>query len=93
VVNATIRASIRPRKELPVGWKAKSTWISHHLFPHLTERISANIVHRYQFKTAPPYPPTSGAAFQPMETGRGVDDGVRKRMKDEKRWRRAHKKE
>jgi short-subunit dehydrogenase len=58
VINTTIRRSVRPRKEVPAGWKAKASWISHHLFPHFTERLSANIVHRYQIKTAPPAPNT-----------------------------------
>ncbi|HYH15851.1 MAG TPA: SDR family NAD(P)-dependent oxidoreductase [Flavisolibacter sp.] len=87
VVNAVIRASLRPRKELPVGWKARGAWISHHVFPHFTERISANIIHRYQFKRPPASPPTSGSAFKPMESGRGVDDDVRQKMKQEKRTR------
>lgn len=91
VVNAVLRASLRPRKILPVGWKARGAWYSHQLFPDLTERISANIIHRYQIKTAPPAPPTSGSAYEAMPTGRGVDDGVRARMKKEKKERR-HKK-
>lgn len=94
VVNATIRASLRPRKELPVGWKARGAWTSHHLFPHFTEWLSANIAHKYQIRTAPPAPPTSGSAYKPMETGRGVDDGVRKRIKQEKKeWRKRKNKE
>ena len=91
VVNATIRASLRPRKELPVGWKARGAWISHHLFPHLTERLSANIIHKYQIKNAPPAPPTSGATFQPMQEGRDVSDGVRERMDKEKNERKKRK--
>lgn len=91
VINAVLRASLRPRKELPVGWKAKGAWYSHHLFPDLTERLSARIIHRYQIKTAPPAPPTSGSAYEPMPSGRGVDDGVRERMKKEKKERRRQK--
>jgi len=91
VVNAVLRASLRPRKELPVGWKAKGSWYSHHLFPDLTERLSARIIHRYQIKTAPPAPPTAGSVYEPMPTGRGVDDGVRERMKKEKKERRRQK--
>ncbi len=93
VVNAVIRMSLRPRKELPVGWKARGSWISHHLFPHFTERISANVAHKSQIKNAPPAPPTSGSAFTPMPTGRGVDDNVRQRMKEENRERRQQKKQ
>jgi short-subunit dehydrogenase len=92
VVNAVIRTSLRPRKELPVGWKARGSWISHHIFPHFTERLSANVSHHYQIKTAPPAPATSGSAYQPLPGGRGVDDQVRQRMKEEKRQRRLKKK-
>lgn len=83
IVNATIWVSLHPREELPVGWKARGSYLSHHLFPDLTERISANIAHHYQIVTAPPAPPTKGTLFEPMQAGRGVDDGVRQRMKAE----------
>lgn len=84
VVNATIRASLRRRNELPVGWKAKGAWMSHRLFPRFTEWLSANIIHKYQMEDAPPAPPSSGAVHEPMEIGRGVDDNVRQRMKEGK---------
>jgi short-subunit dehydrogenase len=92
VVNAILRKSLRPRKELPVGWKARAVSISHHLFPHFTERISANIAHRYHIKKAPPAPPTDGSVFEPKNTGTGVEGGVRKRMKAERKLRRKQKK-
>jgi short-subunit dehydrogenase len=91
VVNALVRASVRPRQELPVGWKARGAVFSHQILPHFTERLSANIVHRYQIKTAPPTPLTSGSVHEPMPTGRGVDDGVRARMKAEKKQRKQGK--
>jgi short-subunit dehydrogenase len=91
IVNAIIRSSIHRRKEVPVGWKAAASYCSHHLAPHLTERISADIAHRYQVKTAPPAPPTDGSLYQPMKTGRGVDDGVRARMKREKQARKHNR--
>jgi short-subunit dehydrogenase len=84
VVNAVIRASIRPRRELSVGWKAKGAKFSHWLLPGFTERISANIAHRYQIRKAPPADTTSGSVFKPMKEGTGIDDGVRKRIKREK---------
>ena len=85
VVNAVIRASVRPRKELAVGWKAKSAKFFHRLFPHFTERLSANVVHKYQIKTAPPAADTSGSLYKPVPTGRGVSDGVRERIRKEKK--------
>jgi short-subunit dehydrogenase len=88
VVETIIWVSLHPREELPVGWKARASDLSHHLAPNLTERLSANIAHRYQIETAPPAPPTTGAIYAPMEGGRGVDDGVRQRMKAEDAARR-----
>jgi short-subunit dehydrogenase len=83
VVEAIIWVSLHPREELPVGWKARASDLSHHVAPDLTERLSANIAHRYQIDTAPPAPPTTGAIYAPIEAGRGVEDGVRQRMKAE----------
>lgn len=92
VVNALLRVSLRPRKELPVGWKAKGSWHFHHMFPRLTERLSANVAHRYQIETAPPAPATPGSIYQPMEDGRGVEDGVKERIKREQKDRKIQKK-
>jgi short-subunit dehydrogenase len=89
IVEAIIWVSLHPREELPVGWKARASDLSHHLAPDLTERLSANIAHNYQIKTAPPAPPTTGSIYAPMEAGRGVDDGVRARMKAEDAARKA----
>ena len=93
VVNATIRASLRNKNELPVGWKAKATWVSHHLFPRTTERISANIIHKYQIENAPPAPETSGSVNDAIAAGTGVDDGVRERIKEERKMRKQEKQE
>jgi short-subunit dehydrogenase len=89
VVDAVIWVSLNPQTELPVGWKAQSSYFSHHLFPHLTERLSANIAHKYQIETAPPASPTKGSLFAPMPEGRGVDDGIRERMRKEDEARKA----
>ncbi|MBV8519985.1 MAG: SDR family NAD(P)-dependent oxidoreductase [Acidobacteria bacterium] len=83
IVNAVVWISLHPHEELAVGWKAKGSYLSHHLFPDLTERISANIAHHYQIVTAPPAPPTKGAIYEPMPEGRTIDGGVRERMKRE----------
>jgi short-subunit dehydrogenase len=91
VVNAMLRSSLRRKKEVRVGWKAQASYRMHHIFPHFTEKFTANVAHHYQIKTAPPAPPTTGSIYEPMPTGRRVDDGVRARMKQEKRDRK-HKK-
>jgi short-subunit dehydrogenase len=87
IVNAVIRASLRPRQEVPVGWKAKAANHWHRKFPHLTERLSANVAHKYQIKNAPPATPTSGSVHQPLQEGKGVADEVRQRIKEERRMR------
>ncbi|MBA9078763.1 MULTISPECIES: SDR family NAD(P)-dependent oxidoreductase [Rufibacter] len=87
VVNATIRATLRGRNERPVGWKAKASWVSHRFFPRFTERISANAIHKSQIRNGLPMPPTAGSVHEPMPTGRGVDDGVKKRMREENKQR------
>ncbi|MCE7064874.1 SDR family oxidoreductase [Dyadobacter sp. CY326] len=92
VVNAIIFSSLHRKRELPVGWKAWGSYISHRIFPHFTERISANIAHHSQIEMAPPAPATSGAVLTPMESGTGVDDGVRKRMKEERKQRKQQHK-
>ena len=83
VVNAIVWVSLHPREELSVGWKAKASYVSHRIFPDLTERISGNIAHKWQIETAPPAPPTAGTLHEPMQSGRTVDGGVRERMKKE----------
>jgi short-subunit dehydrogenase len=82
VVEAMIWASIHPREELPVGWKAQASYSMHHLLPDLTERVSANI-QRAELEKATPAPNTSGALFAPMARGTDVDGGIRARMKAE----------
>ncbi len=82
VVQALVWVSLHPREELPVGWKAQMASSAHHVFPDMTEAISANI-HRAQLKKGTSQPPTAGSVHQPMAEGRTMDGGVRARMKAE----------
>jgi short-subunit dehydrogenase len=91
VVNAIIWSSLHRRKEVQVGWKAKFSYVFHHMMPHFSERFTANVAHKYQIETAPPAPNTDGSLFKPMPTGTGVDNGVRARMKKEKEDRKQMK--
>ncbi len=91
VVNAIVYATLHRRRELPVGWKARTATILHRMFPHLVEGLSADLVHKYQIDTAPPTPATSGSLFKPMESGTGIDDGVRQRIKRENKELRRRK--
>lgn len=68
------------RRSCQSDGRRRGAYISHHLFPDLTERISDNIAHKEQIETAPPAPPTKGALYEPVQSGRTVDGGVRKQM-------------
>lgn len=65
-VNVILHAALHPREEMPVGWKGRLGYISHHLFPDLTERLSANLYHWVQMEKAPPAPPTTGNLYRPL---------------------------
>jgi len=81
VVNAMVWGSLHRKREIATGWKAKGAKTSHAIAPRLTEKVSANIMHKWQIKNGPPLAPTSGAVHQPMETGRRVDDSVKVKIK------------
>ena len=80
VVQALVWVSLHPREELPVGWKAQMASTAHHVFPDVTEHLSANI-HRAELAKGTPVPATSGSVHSPMSGGRGVEGGVRARRK------------
>ena len=79
VVDAIVAACTDPREEQPVGWKAQASNASHHIFPDLTERMSANIADR-EIDKASLLPPTSGAIHAPTTAGASMDGGIRRRM-------------
>lgn len=82
VVQAIIHACVDPQEETPVGWKANASNLSHHIFPDLTERLSANIA-AHEVQKAQPTPATAGAIHAPMTGTDKVDGGIRERMKAE----------
>jgi short-subunit dehydrogenase len=89
VVNAILWSMFHCKKEIPVGWKARMSYWQHHIFPHAAETMSGDLAHKYQIKEAPYAPDTTGSLYKPMSTGRGIDDGVRERMKREDEERKA----
>lgn len=82
VIDAIVDACLHPKEEMPVGPKARASDLSHHLLPDLTERLSANIADRERDK-GDGAPHTTGTLFDPLDTGRGIDGGVRARMERE----------
>ncbi|MGE7138976.1 SDR family NAD(P)-dependent oxidoreductase [Luteibacter sp. NPDC031894] len=77
VVGAIVHASLHPREEVPVGWKARAGYWGHRLAPDATERFAANVAHREQMEKAAPAADTAGAIHQPSEAGQGVEGGWR----------------
>lgn len=82
VVDAIVAACLAPREEQPVGAKARTADISHHLFPDFTERFSAKTVEAESNRGAP-LAATNGAIFEPSDEGTTVDGGIREQMKRE----------
>ena len=87
VAEAIVWASVHPREELPVGWKAQGVVSSHDLFPDLTERIAADVYHDIQTRDAPAAADAPGNLYRPVERGRGVGGGIGERMEAEERAR------
>ena len=82
VIEAIVDACLNPQEEIPVGWKAHASNISHHLFPDTTEAMSANVVRR-SVEKAQTLPPGPGAIYEPMKGTATIDGGIRARMKQE----------
>lgn len=82
VIDAIVEACLNPKEEQPVGWKAKGSSISHHLFPDLTEWLSAKIA-KSESEKAAPTPVTTGAIHEPMNDGLTIEGGLRERMRQE----------
>jgi short-subunit dehydrogenase len=85
VVNAILRKSLRPRKIVPVGWKAQAASFSANVFPRFSEYLGGNMAQNYMVETGPEVPDTQGSIYKPMQEGRGIDDGAKKRMKEFKK--------
>jgi short-subunit dehydrogenase len=82
VVDAIVAACTDPKEEQPVGAKARTANLSHHLFPDLTERLSAKTADG-EAKKGDELPATDGSIFEPVAAGTTVDGGIRARMKEE----------
>jgi short-subunit dehydrogenase len=79
-VNAIVRALVRPRKEITVGYKAKLAYWSHRLTPEVSDVMSRHAVQKAQVDINPPVPSTPGNLHTPVEQGQSVSGGIRQRM-------------
>ncbi|MFA7679934.1 MAG: SDR family NAD(P)-dependent oxidoreductase [Pigmentiphaga sp.] len=82
VIDAIVAACLNPKEEQPVGWKAHASNVSHHLFPDMTERMTARIADREVHK-ASLLPNTAGAIHEPMSGTATISGGIRERMRRE----------
>lgn len=89
VADAVVWLSLHPRKQLAVGWKAKSAVTGYQLAPGLAEHFAAGVMHRVQMEAPPPAPPTSGNLHQPMAAGTTIDGGIAERIRREEAEKRA----
>lgn len=91
VVNAVLRKSLRPKKIVPVGWKAEVSSFSANVFPRFSERLGGNMAQKYMIETGPAVPDTKGSLYYPIPEGRGIDDGADERMKEYKKNNKKNK--
>ncbi|GAB3605533.1 SDR family NAD(P)-dependent oxidoreductase [Conyzicola nivalis] len=82
VVDAIVAACTNPKEEEPVGPKARASDVSHHLFPDLTERLSAKVADA-EVDRGSRAANTTGSIHRPTPEGTTVDGGIRERMKRE----------
>lgn len=64
VVDAIVQATLEPRREISVGYKAKAALASHRFSRRLTERVTANMEHE-SLAESPSEPNTQGALYEP----------------------------
>jgi short-subunit dehydrogenase len=83
VVTAIVRASLHPKEEVAVGWKAKTAYASHRLAPDISEWFSAYVVKKEQLELAAPAPNAAGALYEADSEHSSVEGNLRDRMRQE----------
>ncbi|MBO9584849.1 MAG: SDR family NAD(P)-dependent oxidoreductase [Flavobacterium sp.] len=91
VVNAVLRKSLRPKKVVPVGWKAEVSSFSANVFPRFSEWLGGNMAQKYMIEMGPEASDTKGSLYNPIPEGRGIDDGADERMKEYKKDKKKNK--
>ncbi|RUO30788.1 oxidoreductase [Aliidiomarina sedimenti] len=82
VIDAIVDACTNPKEEQPVGWKARSSNVSHRIFANFSEFMTAKVAQK-SVQKAMHAEPNCGAIYEPMETTICIDGGIRQRMKEE----------
>jgi short-subunit dehydrogenase len=79
-INAIVRATLYPKSEITVGYKAGLVYWGQQLMPDLSDLFSRHAVQKAQVDMNPPVPTTSGNLHAPVEHGQGISGGIRERM-------------
>lgn len=82
VIDEVIKACVNPQEKIPVGYKAKGSYLFHRIFPGWAEQFSGKIAEKESEK-ATPAPPTTGSIYEPMKKGTSVEGNIRERMDKE----------
>ena len=84
VVDAVLRAALRPRERVAVGWKAKVALAFHRLSPGATESLAGHWLDQVQMHQAPAgASPSTGALYAPVSQGQGEAAGLQQRWRQE----------
>jgi short-subunit dehydrogenase len=81
VVNVVLHAALRPREEMPVGWKAWLVYHGHRFFPDLAEWSAALVYERAVLRNAPAAADTTGNLYAPAPGPGAVEGGIEARMR------------
>lgn len=83
-IEAIVRATLYPKTEITVGYKAKLAYWGHRLAPDISDVFSRHAVQKGQVDMNPTLPMTPGNLHTPVESGQGVSGGIRERMQRQK---------
>ncbi|HYC54070.1 MAG TPA: hypothetical protein VEL28_03940 [Candidatus Binatia bacterium] len=78
VVHTVVRATLRPRPEIAVGWNGKLVQGSQPVARGLANRIATNLTDS-SIMSQPTAEPTTGSLDEPMQKGTEVEGGIRER--------------
>ena len=80
VVKAIVTATVRPKPEINVGYKANLAAASHRFARRLTQNANGSVFHKVMIEDSAPAEKTAGSLHEPMEEGTTVDGNIRQRM-------------
>jgi short-subunit dehydrogenase len=80
VVHAIVAATVKPRPEINVGYKANMAAASHRIARRATENINGSVFNKAMIEDSAPAERTAGSLYEPMAEGTTIDGNVRQRL-------------